>query len=328
MLKLMKKGYTSRRGAQSGFSMIEMMLAMLIGIIILSGVMAVYTNSRDAQRVSSDQIQLVADARFAIDTIAYDLRHAGMYGGNNLPITIKCYPDDPKCVTQLPTAVGDCQTRWYINIMQQVFASEGTSPYTLCPIDSHVGGTDLLEVRYADSTPVVTASLNPGTVYVRSNYQAGELFIGNNEPTIPDNTSPLSRNHQLYSRAYYVSSYTDTPGDNLPSLRRVNLVPGPIVQDELILQGVDDLQVQFGVDTDDDAIIDQYVNPDKVADWSKIQAARIWVVVRSEHADPKIDTGKTFTIAGVNRTFPNDGFRRAMASSVVTLRNMVRYDGQ
>ena len=58
---------------ETGFSLVEMMLAMLIGMIIMGGILSIYSNTRDTQRSSSDQLQLVADARFAIDTIAYDL---------------------------------------------------------------------------------------------------------------------------------------------------------------------------------------------------------------------------------------------------------------
>ena len=73
---------------QHGFSLVEMMLAMLIGIIIMGGILSVYTNTRDMQRSSEDQVNLVTDARFALETIGYDLRHAGVFGGTNLPTLV------------------------------------------------------------------------------------------------------------------------------------------------------------------------------------------------------------------------------------------------
>ena len=311
---------------QQGFSLIEMMLAMLIGIIIMGGILSVYNNTREVQRVSDDQVHLVSDARFAIETLAYDLRHAGVFGGTNLASTIKCHKGDPNCSTALATASDDCETRWYLDITTPIFASEALNPYSTCPISSHLANTDLLVVRYADSNPVATASLVASTAYVRSNYQAGELFIGTAPPVIPDDTSALTNNHLLVSRAYYISDYTDFAGDGLPSLRRVDLVAGPAVQDQLILPGVENLQIQFGIDTNQDRSVDQYVNADQVPDWTKVYSARVWVLVRSQHVDKKVDTSEIFTIAGNAVAFGNDGYRRLLISSVINLRNMVRVD--
>ena len=86
---MINASYKLRIDNQRGFSLVEMMVAMLIGIIILGGIMTMYTNTRDAQRSSEDQIGLVSDARFALETIGYDLRHAGVFGGTNLPTTIE-----------------------------------------------------------------------------------------------------------------------------------------------------------------------------------------------------------------------------------------------
>jgi type IV pilus assembly protein PilW len=325
---------------QTGFSLIEMMLAMLIGMVIMGGILSIYSNTRETQRSSSDQLQLVADARFAIDTLAYDLRHAGVFGGTNLPTTIKCYKDDTLCTTALAAAVNDCYANWYNDIVNPISGGEDAIPGGYGCIADHQPNTDVLVVRYADSNPIETSRLASSTVYVRSNYLGGELFIGTSIPTIPgdDETDPttilpnqLTLNHLLYSRAYYVSNHTETPGDGRPSLHRVDLVAGttgPAVEDQLILPGVEDLQVQYGVDTNGDKWVDQYVNADAVTDWSKVYAAKVWVLVRSEHKEKDLDTTNSFTLGGkspVDLGGPGD-YRRLLVSSVVRLRNMQRFD--
>ena len=180
-------------------------------------------------------------------------------------------------------------------------------------------------VRYADSNPVETADLVSGTAYVRSNYLAGQLFTGTAEPVIPGRPE-LTTNHQLYSRAYYISDYSITPGDGLPSLRRVELMNGPQVQDQLILPGATNLQVQYGEDMDEDGAIDKFVNADAVTDFAKVYAVRLWVLIKTERDEEGLDTGRTYTIAGTSITTPNDGYRRLLISSVVKMRNMVKVD--
>ena len=313
---------------QQGFSLVEMMLAMVIGIIIMGGILSVYTNTRDLQRSSEDQVNLVTDARFALETMGYDLRHAGVFGGTNIPTLISCRMGDASCPAALPLAVGDCHNQWYINIAQPIFGGEGVIPTGYSCILNHQANTDVLVVRYADSNPVATASLVGGTAYVRSNYLAGQLFVGTAQPVIPDDAGTLTANHQLYSRAYYISNFTNTPGDGMPSLRRVDLINGPQAQDQLILPGATNLQVQYGEDLDEDGSIDKFVNADKVTDFTRVYAVRLWVLIKTEHEEKGLNTARTYTIAGIDVDAPNDGYRRLLISSVVKMRNMVKVDQQ
>ena len=312
---------------QQGFSLIEMMLAMLIGIMIMGGIMSVYSNTRDLQRTSEDQINLVTDARFALETIGYDLRHAGVFGGTNVTDLIACRQGDASCPSALPAATGDCESEWYIDISQSIFGGNNTVPTGYGCILNHEPNTDVLVVRYADSNEVDTANLVPGTAYVRSNYLAGQLFLGTAQPVIPDDEGTLTANHQLYSRAYYISDFTNTPGDGQPALRRVDLINGPQVQDQLILPGATNLQVQYGEDLDSDGSIDEFVNADAVTDFNKVYAVRLWVMIKSERKEQGLDTNSgDINIAGTTVSRPNDGYRRLLVSSVIKMRNMVKVD--
>jgi type IV pilus assembly protein PilW len=313
---------------QQGFSLIEMMVAMVIGIIIMGGILSMYDNTRGMQRSSEDQVNLVTDARFALETIGYDLRHAGVYGSTNLTDLVDCRMGHAGCPGPMPLATGDCHNEWYINIQQPIFGGEGVIPAGYSCILNHQANTDVLVVRYADSNPVATTSLVPGTAYVRSTYPNGQLFVGTAQPVIPDDEGTLTANHQLYSRAYYISNFTNTPGDGQPSLRRVELINGPQVQDQLILPGATNLQVQYGEDLDGGGSIDQFVNADAVTDFSKVYAVRLWVLIKTEREEKGLDTARTYTIAGNTVNTPNDGYRRLLISSVIKMRNMVQLDAQ
>ncbi len=313
---------------QSGFSLVEMMLAMLIGIIIMGGILSVYTNTRDLQRSSEDQVNLVTDARFALETIGYDLRHAGVFGGTNVPTLVECRMGDAGCTAAMPLATGDCFNEWYIDIERPVFGGEGVVPGGYTCVLNHQANTDVLVVRYADSNPVLTADLVSGTAYVRSNYLSGQLFMGTAQPVIPDDDGSMTANHRLYSRAYYISNFTNTPGDGLTSLRRVDLINGPQVQDQLILPGATNLQVQYGEDLDDDGSIDSFVNADAVTDFTKVYAVRLWVLIKTEREEKELNTARTYTVAGNSISVPNDGYRRLLISSVIKMRNMIKVDEQ
>jgi len=81
-----------------GFSLVELLVAMVVGLIIVSGAFSLHSGSRKIQIKSEEQMDMVADARFAIEMIAYDLRHAGMWGGTNKDGLITCRSTDTTCV--------------------------------------------------------------------------------------------------------------------------------------------------------------------------------------------------------------------------------------
>jgi len=317
-----------------GFSLVELLVAMLVGLIIVSGAFSLHSGTRKTQAVNEAQMDMVADARFAIEMIAYDLRHAGMWGGTNKASLIDCKSTDAACTATAagdipPSSVaGDCAAGWYYDLSFPVFATDDTSgnPYSASCIpgsEKYLAGTDVLEVRYADSNvPAVLLSNQP---YVRSNFINGRIFVGSAAPVIESyDPGPMTQNHELHAYAYYVSDYTDVVGDGIPSLRRVALVNGPALQNQTLISGVSDLQVQFGEDVNGDEAVDRYVNPNDVSDWSAVYAAKIWLLMRSDNKQIGVDTKKSFSMAGgAAKTYGGqDDYRYFMVSSVVNLRNL------
>ncbi len=326
---------------QRGFSLVELMLAMLIGVIITGGVMSLYVSTRDTQRASDEQLEMITNARFAIDTIAYDIRHAGLWGGTNIQTNIACtknaacsYGDD------MPLATGDCEAQDYINFDRPLFGANDTNPYaSTCASRAYRAGTDILQVRYADSAFVQTASLAADTAYVRSNFEGGKVFVFSGG--VPDHdmyrwppnavNDMVTKNYPLVSHVYYISNNTDGT-DGIPSLRRASLVAGPQMDDEVIVSGVEDLQVQYGVidptvNNGDKQTIVSYVNADKITDdedWQKVKAVRISLLMRSLRQDRDgISSNKTYSYAGKTAD-ETDGFRRFLITSVIHLRNTNR----
>jgi len=360
--QLTRYSYPAR---SQGFSLIEMMLAMLIGTIILAGIFTVFANTREAQRTMDQHLTMVGDGRFAIELLTYDLRHSSIYGGTNLATLIECRAEDFGCAVVPARPANDCLPGWShdldIAIHTPTAAELAVYVANGCPIDNHVANTDVIVVRYADSNPVADADLVANTAYVRSNYRAGKLFVGTDYGVFGGDTGDaFTQNYQLITRAYYISSYTDTVGDGIPSLRRIELeaalpdgTAGTVLNDQVLMPGVENLQIQYGIDTDGDGEINKYVDASSVSvesindadntkrataktDWRKIKAAKVWVLMRTEHEEKP----------GFDNTTPNGGFalgggfisdadlddrdleegddryRRLLLSNVVNMRNM------
>ena len=68
------------RRALRGFSIIELMTAITIGLLILAGLASVFVNSSNANREMKNNSEQIENGRFAIEFLSQDIRHAGFYG--------------------------------------------------------------------------------------------------------------------------------------------------------------------------------------------------------------------------------------------------------
>jgi len=297
------------KNRQQGFSLIELMISMAIGLFLVVGVFTVYVNGRSSQKVVDDQVALINNARFVLETMSYDIRVAGVYGR-----VTEAHKVD---TTLLPAVGGECVAGWVDNVNAPIMAFNDGNPYGGSCATAY-GTGDILELRYTLKNPV--AALATNKVYINSDVNKAVYFTGNASPAV----SATAKDYEAVTKAYYVSNYTNVAGDNLPSLHRVALEPGPTVVDDVLLSGVEDLQIQIGLDSDDDNSIEKYVDPSAAIDWGAAKTVEIWLVVRSEDKYPDMNTSTSAIIAGVNRNFPNDGYRRMVVSSVAKLRNLQR----
>ncbi|WP_140718804.1 PilW family protein [Pseudomonas sp. Hp2] len=75
----MKKA-VARPRLQAGLSLIEMMIAMVIGLVLMLGVIQVFSASREASRLAEGGSRSQENARFALDFLQRDIRMAGHFG--------------------------------------------------------------------------------------------------------------------------------------------------------------------------------------------------------------------------------------------------------
>ncbi len=63
--------------SQRGFTLIELMIAMLIGVFLMSGVIQIFLSAKQAYRLQENLSRLQENGRLAINLIAKDIRMAG-----------------------------------------------------------------------------------------------------------------------------------------------------------------------------------------------------------------------------------------------------------
>jgi type IV pilus assembly protein PilW len=297
-----------------GFSLVELMVALVITLILTAGIAQIFLSSKKSFTIQESLGRVQENGRYAIDTLVTDVRRAGYWGGNADITTIEDYtPGGVANGHSIATDDGTCtDVNWARMLTHRIFGkNDNRTGYTCLPSDTtHIG--DVLVVRYA--APWVLGGVTTPTAltnhyYIRSSLFEGRLFRGMDvlNYTIPG--APNARTSELVSRAYFIhksnnSNPSRCPGSgDVPSLYRLSLVNGTL-QSEEIAYGVDNFQVQYGLDTNDDDSVDNYVDAQVATDpsWGQVIAARVWLSIRAECPETGYDNTNSYAMAGANYT--------------------------
>ncbi|CAN0286963.1 unnamed protein product, partial [Phaeothamnion confervicola] len=130
---------------QHGMTLIEVMVSITVGLILLSGVISIFTSNKTAYRLQESTNVLDENARFALNQIQYHLRMADHWGGvEDEVINIEAG------LAALPIAASTCTQSKAVSSVG-FFALEGatTSPLSCIPANDYQPNTDVLIIRYA-----------------------------------------------------------------------------------------------------------------------------------------------------------------------------------
>ena len=307
--------------------MVELMVSLAIGSFLMIGAIQVYNQSRQAYVINDSIARVQETAQFAMDTVEADLRMASNWGRHSRGTSVQ-----GRSITGDANPLGlnvpiNCGANWALNLGRPL---EGTNNNYAMPCGANNGAQPNSDVITTRRATVAATPLDNGRLQIQTTRIQGELF---DDGGIPAGFSVAdSETHDLLVNTYYVSpDSTLIPG--VPTLRRKSLIftgGNSVIQDQEVAPGVENMQIQFGVDVDDDNTIDRYVNPgDGIFDpldatfipGAKVITARIWLLVRGLTEEVGLNDLRDYEPGDVDLGVPNDDFRRLLVSKTILLRN-------
>lgn len=322
-----------------GFSLVEMMIAMTIGLVIIVALLGMLASSWTGASSNRRTSEIEFDGRYALDTVLNDLRHAGFRGNSWAEPTAPTTAITPITGECLPA--GAAAGSFVSNLRQGVWGSNDSNPFSAncIPAASYLRG-DILAIRKVASIPVTTLVAN--TLYFRSTYNAGEIFRGapvtactapistytppfDTFPCINGTPSQGLDDFSLQVNVYGIGPSTDDA--TIPALYRIALQADGSMTSELVANGIEHLQVEYGRYTTD--LNTRYFNASAISgssvdtavtEWDDVSSVRVWILARSATVEPGYTNTNTYTMGDVSYTV-NDGFRRNLRSALVHLRN-------
>lgn len=143
-------------------------------------------------------------------------------------------------------------------------------------------------------------------------------------------------NYPIRATTFFVSSCVSTgadgvcgTSDDIPGLKKVWLRPDGTVAKSTVIEGVANMQVRYGVDSNDDGLPDQYIDSSSIhfknkthwKKWSQVRSVRIWLLMRSNAPEAGYVAAKSSYTLANDTTTAAGGYRYQTFNLTVSLRN-------
>lgn len=340
--------------AERGMTLVELLVAVAIGMLILTAMAVLFANNSRSRTETERASQKIENGRYALEVVGTDLEHAGYFS-----------VFDPRQVplpTAIPAACATAAADLKAALPVHVQGFDDTSGGLAC-ISDVKPGTDVLVVRRISS-----CAAGVGTCPALPAGAVGFQPSSCNDPLRPELASGIVDNayklsaaaadftltrrdcttaapvHRYMVRIYYVAA-NDRDGDGIPTLKRAELEGGGFTTVTLV-QGVDDFQVEYGMDSNGDGSPDVYSaspeaylacgpasTPTCVQNWASVVTVRVFVLSRNIDATAGHSDTKSYVLgrvadaalgSGAEHTVGpfNDGYKRSVFQETVRLQNV------
>ena len=297
---------------EAGFSIIELMVAITLGLIILGGLAALFANASAARNELERNSRQIENGRFAIELLGDDLRIAGFYGELNVRSL--------GAATALPDPCSLLPTDWANAIPLHIFGYDNGTGAPGCIPANLKPGTDILVVRRVATCEAGVAgcpALVNGAAYIQTSRCSDQIAavpyrLGLHGSTTWDMMKKdCSVGVTTAQRAYVVHIYyiaTDNGnGSPIPTLTRLDF-NGAAFTTLPMVEGIEWFNLEYGIDTDGDGGPDGYgADPNNftvpgcvacaaIDNWNNVMTVRINLLARNIDPSPRYVDTKTYTL--------------------------------
>lgn len=214
-----------RSTAEAGFSLVELMIAMTIGLILTSMLAIVFQNVSKANSEQFLAAEQQENGRFAMEMLTNDLRTAGFYGEfGTLPPAGAALagPCTIPAQTEITAATSDSPMAFYVQGYPAASVAASASIPAGCSawIDSATlkPGSDILVVRRLSTTPLIDSEASPavlsataveGEIYAQTSY--GTMSIQYGAGAIVDGSKKATGVATVLTRKDFSQAAAGTP---------------------------------------------------------------------------------------------------------------------
>jgi len=345
-----------------GFTLIELMVAMAIGLFLLIGLISLLVTTSHSRTELDKTGRQIENGRFALSLLVDDVAHAG-YLGNYDPKTVTSIVGSPcaPSTTDFDPASTPNPTVPLFLYGYDGSAADAAMATALSCLTQRQSGTGVLVVRRLSTNAIAVSAATDGETYMQVAacvpIATGKSFVVSNAKanfTLENKNcgGNLASVNKYMVHVYYVSTCNDcTVPDNVPTLKMAEWVyQGGAMTMSItpLAEGIQDLQVDYGVDVDNDGSPDCYVgypstttapavgtlcqNPTAggyswataLTNWQNVTTARIYVLARTIDPSAGWTDTRTYDLgkAGTYTPSAGDHYKRHVYSALARVTNI------
>ena len=343
---------------QSGVTVVELMVALVLSLILMAGVLQVYFGSKTTYRITEGLSRLQENTRASAEMLAKEIRMAGYV---------------PCSQPQNAASIVDSSEWWADFFDTPIRGYEGDTSTASFPVSDAVIGSDAIMIlrggskvagvklydqanrQFVLQRDVDTNWVEDGSLMIACDSTSARLFqaenIGTNTISVADDNADPGNNgtiNRVFGYDSQISNYSAviyyikaSPSGNGNSLYRSYLninndgEAAPLVEE--LAEGIESMQLLYGYDGDDDGNADQYINADNpifnsMVNWQNVATVKIGLLYASDDGirEGNSTDNNVYVVAntpiGVGTsttvTHPQDQRKRYVASMTVSLRNL------
>lgn len=324
----------------TGFTLVELMVTLAIGMFLTLGLVQVFSTSNESYDALDQAAQQIENGRYAIQTLQTDLQHAGYYGEFAFATAAGSTLPDPCEIANVATM------RTAINFYVQGYDAPGAAPVSCIDTANIVAGTDVVVVRRASTATTALGALVGNEIYMQATADSTNaanpvLDVGSNAAAFSlmrkDGATPAEI-RKFITRIYFISpcsvpasGTTCTAGADggrpIPTLKRLEVAVNPStgareLRVESIAEGIENLQIDYGIDTSGDGVPDSIATaPATVPDWSNVTSVDVFVLARNVKRVVGTTDPKTYNLGRAGAVTPGGNFKRHVFTSNVRIVN-------
>jgi len=326
-------------GNQRGLSLVELMVAMVIGSLVLLALSSIFLSSNRSSLEMRKSTQQQENGRYASQLLYDDLMLAGYLSEfDSSPLTSPAAAPDI-CATDMTTLLA--------GLPLHVQGENNSAVTPSCLSDLKIG-TDIIVVRRASTcvagsancaaflagAPHFQASLCTPTdgsgaelAHAASNNADYAAYYFAFSGALADFTrrktscgTTQADIHRYLVHIYFIAN-NNVAGDGIPTLKRAEIGAGGFAIVPLV-DGIENMQVEYGVDTNSDGVPDSYKStPASVAEWRGAMSARVHLLARNTVTTQGYKDTRTYVLGDETVDPSNDGYKRHVYSTAVQFVN-------
>ncbi|MDP3823390.1 MAG: PilW family protein [Burkholderiales bacterium] len=297
------------RSRARGLTLIELMIAMVIGLVVLATAGAMLIGSSASRRQTELSADVIENGRYGLDMLSRELSQAGFYGTLVVPTGS----------TVAPCSINPAVWADSLAIYAVGLNNAQADP----PCLNRKAGSDAIFVQRASTCTVsemgAGCAEDAGNAYLQVSecgpeYSANPFVLARgNDPSFVLQTKTCdgvkAPKRKLVRRIYFIS-----PADVL-SYVDITLA-GPSAPVALV-ENIEQMQIEYAVDSDNDGTPEQFAPTP--ADWSQVIGARVWLLARSSETSANAKNAQTLEMSDtiVEVAAAGANFKRRVYSSYI-----------